>query len=422
MGPRNAVYNARIHCMSVCSPPWLRWSAALLVLLFFGRCVAAQANPSAAAQHDLAGKIATLVSGEKIITLEFTNRSSLAPKDLDALQQKLLADLSTLGVKTMQGGQAAAMVRITLSENVTSFLAVAEITQAANAASTAIVSWPKAQTQNASTEPPLLSLRKTLIWSQPQPILDVALFEDNRGGSHLLVLDPAALTAYRFESGQWQRDQILPIQHSNPWPRDLRGRLWLYPDQRLSIFLPGVMCEGSRSATITLDCHGSDDPWPLNINSTVRAFFAPNRNFFTGVLSPGIGKLSSTAKFFTAAPVPQGNSALWIFSAVDGSIHLLDGITDQASRWKWGSDIAAVTTSCGAGTQILATLPDTEPFDTVRAYELVDRNSVPVSTAVEFTGKITALWTESRGNSAVAITYDPKTGDYAAFRLIVGCA
>src|SRR5262249_35090922 len=162
--------------------------------------------------------------------------------------------------------------------------------------------------------------------------------------------------------------------HNNPWPHDLRGRLWLYPDQRLSIFLPGVRCEGSRSTTISLDCHASDDPWPLTANSSVRAFFAPNRNFFTGVLSTGVGRLSSTAKFFTAASVPQGSSALWIFSAVDGSIHLLDGVTDEANRWKWGSDIAAVTTSCGAGAQILATLPDVEPFDTVRAYELVDRN------------------------------------------------
>jgi hypothetical protein len=421
MGPWNAVYNARIHCMSVCSPRWLRWSAARLVLLFFGLWAAAQTSPSAVARRDLAGKIAALVSGEKTITLEFANRSTLPAKDTDFIRQQLLTDLATLGVKTIQGGQASAMIRITLSENVTNVLAVAEITRPASPSSIAIVSWPKAQTQNAPTGPALLTLRKTLIWSGPQPILDATLFEDPRGGSHLLILDPAAVTAYRFDSGQWQRDQTLPIQHAVPWPQDLRGRLWLYPDQRLSIFLPGLLCEGSRATTTTFDCHASDDPWPLNANSTVRAFFAPNRNFFTGALSPGIGKLSSTVKFFTAASVPQGNSALWIFTAVDGSIHLLDGITDQSNGWKWGNDIAAVTTSCGAGTQVLVTLPDAEPFDTIRAYELLDRNPVPVSTVVEFSGKITALWTESRGNSAIAITHDPKTGDYAAFRLTVGC-
>ena len=34
-----------------------------------------------------------------------------------------------------------------------------------------------------------------------------------------------------------------------------------------------------------------DDPWPLTPDDgSVRAFYAASRNFFTGALSPGIGK------------------------------------------------------------------------------------------------------------------------------------
>jgi len=421
MGPRNAVYNARIHCMSVCSPRFLRRSAALLVLLLLAPCAVAQTTPWTVPLRDLAGKIAASTSGERTVSLEFVNRSSLPTKTVDLIRQELLADVSAAGVKAIEGDQVPAIVRITLSENVTSFLAVAEITRASSPSAAIIASWPKAQDQTATVEPTPLTLRKTLIWSQSQPILDAALFEDTRGGSHLLILDSSAVTAYRFESGQWQRDQTLPIQHPAPLPHDLRGRLWLQADQRWNVLLPGLMCDGSRVPTITLACRPSDDPWPLNAASTVRAFYAPSRNFFTGVLSPGIGQITSTAKFFSVASTPLSNPSLWIFTGVDGSIHLLDGITDQTARWKWGSDITAVTTSCGAGTQILVTQAEAEPFDTIRAYEIVDRNPVPVSTALEFAGKITALWTESRGNAAIAITHDPKTGDYAAFRLTVGC-
>ena len=45
---------------------------------------------------------------------------------------------------------------------------------------------------------------------------------------------------------------------------------------------------------------------------------------------------------------------LWMLAAVDGSIHLIDGMTDQIIRGaKWGSDLTAVRSNCGSGTQLL---------------------------------------------------------------------
>ena len=46
---------------------------------------------------------------------------------------------------------------------------------------------------------------------------------------------------------------------------------------------------------------------------------------------------------------------------------------------------------------------------------------VAASAAADFAGKITALWTESRGDTAIAIVNDPETGSYEAFRLAVAC-
>lgn len=373
-----------------------------------------------ATEQELAQKIVA-VSGPGPASVDFVNRSSLSQKDADDVRSGLLERLARVGVRAAHSDPATPSVRVTVSENVASYLLVAEIRRTGAAASVVVVSGPREEGSGFSKADSPLALRRTPIWSQIQPILDAALFEDNTGRSHLLILGPEALSVYRFESGQWQAAQSLSIKHASPWPRDLRGRLILQPNQGLNVFLPGVSCIGSRSAAWTLECSSSDDPWPLGPDATPRAFFSPARNFFTGVLSPGIGKITATAKFYSAASIPRLNAALWIFAATDGSFHLIDGGTDQVELWKWGSDIASVRSSCGSGTQVLATQAEDDGLDSVRAYGFADRDPVPASAPVEFSGSITALWTDSKGNSAVAVSRNSKTGNYEAFRLTVAC-
>lgn len=232
------------------------------------------------------------------------------------------------------------------------------------------------------------------------------------------------------------------VVHNRPWPRDLRGRLIPAKDHLLDVYLPGVLCRTS-GPPLTLSCRDSDDPWPLisgtlnggalsvfpsaglvNGASTVvpqmKAFFAPTRNFFTGVLTPALGKMGTVPKFYTAALLPREKYTLWLFSAVDGQLHMIDGASDQTAKFGWGSDIASVKTACGAGWQVLASSPG-QGEDSVRAYEFPDRDPVGVSAAIDFPGPITALWTEARSDTAIAIARDRQTGNYEAFRLAVSC-
>ena len=58
----------------------------------------------------------------------------------------------------------------------------------------------------------------------------------------------------------------------------------------------------------------------------------------------------------------------------------------------------------------------------MRAYEFPDRDPVAVSAAIEFLGTISALWTEPKGDTAVAIAKNQETGNYEAFRLAVACS
>ena len=62
------------------------------------------------------------------------------------------------------------------------------------------------------------------------------------------------------------------------------------------------------------------------------AFFAPTRNFFTGALTPGVGKFTTVSKFYSAALLPREKYLLWLFAATDGRVHMVDGISDQGLK------------------------------------------------------------------------------------------
>jgi hypothetical protein len=71
---------------------------------------------------------------------------------------------------------------------------------------------------------------------------------------------------------------------------------------------------------------------------------------------------------------------------------------------------------------VLATSSGDLTGDTVRAYEFPDRDAVAVSAPIDLPGPVTALWTESRNDTAVAVTRNRETGGYEAFRLELGCS
>ena len=200
------------------------------------------------------------------------------------------------------------------------------------------------------------------------------------------------------------------------------------------------MCSSVAASPLSLNCRESDDPWQLipasfnapnlfpsaNSISTssvplLRAFFASTRDFFTGAVTPPIGKFSSVPRFYSAAAIPREKYVLWLFAATDGQIHMIDGVSDQAAKSVWGGDLTSVRTQCGAGWQVLATSSG-DHGDLVRAYEFPDRDPVPVSAAIDFPGPITALWAEGKGDTAIAVARNQETGNYEAFRLEMACS
>lgn len=389
----------------------------------------------------LARKIVA-VTGPGAVAVTVENRSSLAKQDVDAVGGLVRMELETLGARPATLEQAAAAVAVTLSENPQFYVWVAEIRQGAREASVVMVSIARGDESGFEREAMPLGLRRIPLWAQEDRILDVLVIEEDAAPRQIAVLDGDRVAIYRLKNGKWQPEQSLGITHGRPWPQDLRGRVLAAgtKDHLLEVFLPGVFCQSTSSLPLALNCRESDDPWPLAAKSAngfapsggapaippLGGFYSATRNFFTGALTPGVGKLTTVDKFYSAAPLPRESYVLWLFAATDGEMHLVDGITDQVAKLGWGSDVASLKSACGAGRQVLATSAAEHgagnDTDSVRAYEIADRDPVPVSTALDFSGEVTALWTEAKGESAIAIVRNRETGDYEAFRLAVDCS
>jgi hypothetical protein len=386
--------------------------------------------------RQLAHKIAA-VSGPGVFALQFTNRSSLDDKSVREVHGALEAELRVAGVNSAKSEPALGTVEVILSESLRGYVWTAEIKTgpAENAnKKVVLVSLPRSPTGTPIAAALPIVLKTILLLAQERPMLDAALV-DVAGGSRLIVLESNAVSIYRHPAaylaassvGRWELETSMPIAHARTFPRDLRGRLLLRRDHLFDVYLPGTFCRSSTAAPLTLACNDTDDPWPLTPEDTsVRAFYAAARNFFTGALSPGIGKISNVPSFYSAAALSRSNSTLWVFAAVDGSLHLVDGTTDQAvlgAKSKWGSDLAAVRSGCGSGTQLLVSDGGDPEADGLRAFEIPDRDPVPASSAVEFEGRgvIVALWPETSGNGAIAIVKRKDTGWYEAYRVSISC-
>jgi hypothetical protein len=448
---RGAVYNSGIPNVSANSVSrglplaHILRVVAQLSFILLGLGIAAGAADWNGPEQQLARKIVA-VTGPGAVALTVDNRSPLGKRDQEIIQNGLRSALEAVGIRFVNSEQAAATVTITLSENLASYVWVAEVRQGPGDAAVVMVSAPRPAGMIAAHESVPLSLHKTSLWTQDVQILDVAVLEESAAPTHIAVLDAEKVALYRWQAGKWQQEQALSIVHVRPWPRDLRGRLVPARDHLLDVYLPGVICRSTAGVPLTLNCRETDDPWPLVpgalsggafpavpgsptsvVIPPMGAFYAPTRNFFTGVLTSGIGKFTTVSKFYSAAFLPRDKYLLWLFASTDGHVHMVDGVSDQAARVAWGSDMTSVRTACGAGWQVLATTPESSSEagtgDSVRAYEFPDRDPVAVSAALDFPGgMITALWTEAKADAAIAVVRNRESGSYEAFRLALVCS
>jgi hypothetical protein len=410
------------------------------------------------------------------------NISSLGDDDVAQVRRALRAQLRNRKARLTTSKQANADVQVTLSENVESYLWIAEIrnhseasAQGDNAPNPVVmvsVARPSPDGRHATAEP--LTIRKTRIYQQSDPMLDVELLNNPNVGpasspapsgvaGRILVLGLASVTLYEQaetpDAGgksvrQWRAKQSAPITRLRPWPRDARGRIIVRTDSLFDAYLPGAKCGGALEPVLTLECHESDEPWPLvggakegnaaDSNAPVgpAAYFTAGRNFFDGRVRLDDGREVKIPAFLAVVLMPKSAAAHaglpavsgrvppgatgppgWLLSGLDGRAQLFNSNAQTvANVGGWGSQIVGLQSGCGAGWQVLATQArDSSEPDALQAYEFVDRKPAPVSGPVDFAGPITELWPLANGSEAIAISRNLQTETYEAFRLSIAC-
>jgi len=257
-----AAYNSRKPTMSFS----LRVCGACCALIIASQI--AFASDWRVPEAQLTEKIAA-VTGPGVIALDVVNRSSVSSADAEQIRRELTSLLSASGIRVWQPDQAAAAVKLTLSENLQNYVWVAQIQQATNEASVVMVAAVRPSTVSSTQNAPPVALHPTPLVSQAEPILDVAIIEGSP--RRILVLGATGVTIHEFKDGRWVPGQSLIIKTPVPLPRDLRGRIFLRKDHLFDAYLPGLIC---RSSGLNMNCQQSDDPWPLETEDLrVSGFF-----------------------------------------------------------------------------------------------------------------------------------------------------
>jgi hypothetical protein len=377
----------------------------LLALLSMARAQTAWDSPSA----DLAKQIAA-ITGPGTITLTITNRSTIATDDIPAIRKSVERELRSAGIIT-RAKDADSDVRVTLSQNLQGWLWIAEI-QEGSETRVAMLPVAGASTATTSNSTPAVTLRASLLLSQRDQILDAALINQT-----LIVLDPAHIKSYNVAGGASQLANAFDIPHSQPFPRDLRGHLVAAADHPFDAYLPGIICAATKDMVIS--CANSDDPWPLG---SQKAFYNPNRNFFTGVLVPGFGP--KLPPFYSAAEFARTGTTAYLFADINGSVHILENGTHKLmiGTRDWGSDIAALHSDCANAALVLASAAGWPAADSLRAYQITGREATPVSAPLSFDGTITALWSASDQASATVVIQNPQQSQYEVYSVTLACS
>lgn len=384
------------------------WHAALAALSLFSPQASTAADDLRSAARELARKTSAWSRGP--VAAVYRNLSSLPDSEITTVRREFEAALAG-SAEAATGAE----VRITLSENASEFLLVEEIRKG-DEAQVWMASWKRSQRTLASVSG--ITLDKKLVWEQDEPILDVAF-----AGDRMLVLAPSQITVH---NGRAERAVLKwgPFAPGRPWPRDLRGRLRVNGD-RVQAFLPWLVCNGSATPALVLQCAPSEAPWVLESgdHAILLANFAADRNYFDGRVVAQNGSSRSVAPFYSAVAVDEPGGTTWLLALVDGRAELFDAAwVPVATLASWGSDLVGISAQCAAASLVLATRPgDANEPDALQAFSIVNRAAAPVSSPLTFSGPVTALW-PSGATAAVAVARDLATGKYGAYVVTVVCS
>lgn len=384
---------------------------------------------------ELATQIADILGpGQAQVTIR--NLSTIQASEIPSIRKLIEQDLKAHGV-IASGAESANAIRVTLSENERERLWVAEVVEGSDAHVAMVhVDASMVPVSMASARMVLRSERIAGLTSRIGGIVrnDPILAASEVNG-HFLVMYPDRISIFSSTAGAWAEANTIAMD--TKLARDPRGVLLANADGGgFTAYTPGTQCIGSYSLPLagasadsgwSVRCHASDDPWPVyqsgdaSSATPLKAFYNSARDYFTGVVTPGIGV--DLPPFYAAGMIPRaaGGAALLI-SGIDGNVQLIENgaMRSVAGTRDWGSDFAVMRSGCGAGTQVIASSSGEAVTDSLRAFEIPTLEALPVSSPLTLGGTVTALWTAQDGKSAFAVVRSA-AGEYEVDRVTALC-
>jgi hypothetical protein len=399
--------------------------ASAFVVFFLSMPVMRASGPWDDAASEFAEQIVARVGRNAAITLEVKNRSGLSADDVAEVDHALRAQLRSHGVRVLVTKRPVPDVAGTLSENAQGLLWIAEIRRG-DAEDVVMVQAPRPPRETSPASPETLVIRKTLVFEQPKPILDLAeIAAPEATEPWLLVLDTEEVALYKKQETGWVVQQALPLKRARPWPRDPRGRLVVREGGAFDAFTPGMECQGTTAPALTLDCVESEAGWPVvsSAPAATVAHFVSDRNYFDGKMKTA-DEETQVPEFFTSASLVAPHAKFRIFANLDGRARMFGKGPQPAAIFDgWGSDLTAIQSGCAEGFQVLATRSgDLSQPDSLQAFSIRGGEAVQAGAPVEFRGPVTALWPAQNGAAALAVELDLTTGMYDAFSISISCS
>ncbi|MGA8740647.1 MAG: hypothetical protein WB561_05620 [Terracidiphilus sp.] len=380
---------------------------------------------------DLAAQIADIL-GPGQAQLSIRNLSTIQTSEIPAIRKLLEQDLKARGV-IASGAESANAIRVTLSENVRERLWVAEVAEGAETR----VAMVHVDASNApmTVADARMVLRKERVAGIAGTVQDDPVLAAAEINGHFVVMFADRISIFTASAGSWTEANTFVLEKR--LGRDPRGVLLATADGGgFAAYAPEIGCTGSYSLPLTgattnsgwnVRCHASDDPWPVYQSGdassapSLKAFYNPARNFFTGVVTPSIGVDLPT--FYTAGMIPRaaGGAAL-LLAGIDGKVQVVENgaMRPVAGTRDWGSDFAVVRSGCGAGTQVIASSSGEAMNDSLRAFEIPALDAVPTSAPLAMDGTVTALWTAQDAKSVFSVVRNA-AGEYEVDRVTALC-
>lgn len=379
-------------------------------LLLFAAAVSAADSQEEAARA-LARKVAANIRGTTT-SCEIRNLSHLGNAEFSAFSSAFQDELQRRGIRISTAEPPVSLV-VTVTQTPTEYIAVAQI-QRKQDTETVMQTLGKV---GSGADPHAVSnaaVRKDLLFSQDEPIFDVALNAESRKAT---ALGPQDITFYEWTTDRWVRVRSEPLPVQLHPQRATRGFLTLGGDGSATALFPGEVCRSGAADTNKWTCEPSSAPIPIR---------TMNQEAWAG---------AKDSTWISAAKLASAGRSQIVLAGRDGLARLYEEGPEPAAFFSnWGSQLVAVNSGCGTGAQLLVTgTGDWTKNDEIRAMEIQERKAVAVSLPASFDGPVLGLLTPGAmapeassgglsNSTAIAIDRNLQTGRYEAYRLTISCA